>query len=150
VGAKASASVTPEALLAGLPPERSEALAHARQLVNDALPLGYHESVEGKMIVWSVPLERYPDTYNKQPLQLAALAAQKNYNALYLMGLYLSDERVREFQQAYAAAGKKLDMGKSCLRFRTADELCDAAVSAAIAAVPVETYIRDYDAARHS
>jgi hypothetical protein len=147
---KAASPVTPEALLAGLPPDRAEALAHARQLVNDALPPGYGEGVAGKMIVWTVPLERYPDTYNKQPLQLAALAAQKNHNALYLMGLYLSEERVREFEQAYAAAGKKLDMGKSCLRFRHADELCDAAVRAAIAAVPVETYIRGYEAARHS
>ncbi len=147
---KPGASVTPEALLAGLPPDRAQALAHARQLVNDALPPGYEEGVAGKMIVWSIPLERYPNTYNKQPLQLAALAAQKNHNALYLMGLYLSEERVREFEQAYAAAGKNLDMGKSCLRFRHPDELCDAAVRAAIAAVPVETYIRDYEAARHS
>ncbi|CAA9507365.1 MAG: hypothetical protein AVDCRST_MAG09-1137 [uncultured Sphingomonas sp.] len=150
MGAKASPLSLPEALLAGLPPERAEALAHARQLVNDALLPGYEESVSGKMIVWSIPLSRYPNTYNKQPLQLAALAAQKNHNALYLMCTYMSPERMAALQQAYTAAGKKLDMGKSCLRFRTADELCDKAVSAAIAAVPVETYIRDYEAARHS
>jgi hypothetical protein len=150
VAAKAAPSVTPEALLAGLPPDRAQALAHARQLVNDALPPGYQESVAGKMIVWSIPLERYPDTYNKQPLQLAALAGQKNHNALYLMGVYLSPDRTAALQQAYAAAGKKLDMGKSCLRFRHADDLCDAAVRAAISAVPIETYIRDYEAARHS
>jgi hypothetical protein len=151
VGAsKPGASVTPEALLAGLPPDRAETLAHARKLVNDALPPGYEEGVAGKMIVWSVPLERYPDTYNKQPLQLAALAAQKNHNALYLVGAYLSPERTQALAQAYAAAGKKLDMGKSCLRFRTIADLCDQAVSAAISAVPVETFIRDYEAARHS
>ena len=147
---KPGASVTPEALLAGLPPERADALAHARRLVNDALPPGYEENVAGKMIVWSIPLERYPNTYNKQPLQLAALAVQKNYNALYLMGVYQSAERTAALQQAFATAGKKLDMGKSCLRFRSTDELCDAAVREAIAAVPVETYIRDYEAARHS
>ena len=150
MAAKAPQPSSPEALLAGLPPDRAAAIAHARDLVNSALPPGYEESVQGKMIVWSVPLKRFPDTYNKQPLQLAALAAQKSHNALYLMCSYMSEERTRELRRAYAAAGKKLDMGKSCLRFRRADELCDEAITDAIAAVPVETYIRDYEAARHS
>lgn len=118
--------------------------------MNGALPPGYRESVQGKMIVWAIPLDRYPDTYNKQPLQLAALAAQKNHNALYLMGLYMSPERTRRFEDACRAAGKTLDMGKSCVRFRSAEDLCDEAVREAIAAVPVETYIADYEAARHS
>ena len=140
--------VTPDALIASLEPDRAAALSHARDLVNSALPPGYAEGVQGKMIVWTIPLGRYPNTYNKQPLQLAALAAQKSYSALYLMGLYMSEERVRRFEEAYRAAGKALDMGKICVRFRSAEDLCDKAVRDAIAAVPVDTYIRDYEASR--
>ena len=104
--------------------------------------------MSGKMIVWQVPLSRYPKTYNKQPLQLAALAAQKNHNALYLMCHYASPRRAAAFEEAYRIAGKKLDMGKSCLRFRGPEDLCDEAIAQAIAAVPVETFIADYEAAR--
>jgi hypothetical protein len=132
----------------GLAPERAAAFRHARELVNSALPDHYVEGIAGKMIAWTIPLELYPRTYNGQPLQLAALAAQKNYNALYLIGLYMSDERLARFRDAYAAAGIKLDMGKSCVRFRTATELCDAAITEAIAAVPVDCYIAEYEAVR--
>ncbi|MFC7536468.1 DUF1801 domain-containing protein [Sphingomonas sp. GCM10030256] len=134
--------------IAGLEPERGALLAQVRAIVNQALPDGYRESFAPRMITWSIPLETYPDTYNKQPLALAALAAQKNHNALYLMGLYLSPQRSRAFEQAYAAAGKRLDMGKSCLRFKRREDLCEAAIRDAIAAVPVDTYIRDYEATR--
>ena len=140
--------MTPEAFLGGLDPQRAELIRHVRDLVNAALPEGYRETVAGGMIAWGIPLDLYPNTYNKQPLGLAALAAQKNYNALYLMGLYMSPERTRAFERAYAAAGKRLDMGKSCVRFRTREELADEAITAAIASLPVDEYIRLYEAAR--
>ena len=146
--ANPSAASLPVAASADLEPERAADLAHVRGLVNAAIPPGYVESMQGKMIVWSIPLERYPTTYNKQPLQLAALAAQKNYSALYLTGLYLSAERTRRFEQAFAAAGKKLNMGKSCVRFRSAAELDEAAVRDAIASLPVDDYISEYEASR--
>lgn len=139
---------TAEALLAGLPPERAAALRHVRDLVNAALPPGYEEGVAGKLITWSIPLSRFPKTYNKQPLQLAALGAQKSHNALYLMGLYLSEDRSGRFEQAFAAAGKSLDKGKSCVRFRDPNDLDDAAITDAIASLPVDTYIAEYEASR--
>ena len=148
MAAASSAAPLPAAVRAGLSEERAADLAHVRALVNEALPTGYVESVAGKMIVWSIPLSRYSNTYNKQPLQLAALAAQKNYSALYLMGLYMSPERTRRFEQGFAAAGKKLDMGKSCVRFRSAANLDDVAIREAIASLSVDDYVAEYEATR--
>jgi hypothetical protein len=135
-------------LCSGLTGDRAAALRHAHALIRSALPSGYEEVVTGKMISWVVPLATYPMTYNKQPLPLASLAAQKNHNALYLMDPYLSAERAAAFERAYAASGKKLDMGKSCLRFRSIAELDEAAIRNAIAAVPVAKFIADYEASR--
>jgi hypothetical protein len=135
-------------LCSGLADERAAALRHVLSLVRSALPDGYEEVPTGRMVSWVIPLSTYPKTYNRQPLVLASLAAQKNHNALYLMGLYLSPERAKAFEQAYASAGKRLDMGKSCLRFSTVDDLDDAAIRDAIAAVPVATYVADYEASR--
>ncbi|WP_199792400.1 DUF1801 domain-containing protein [Allosphingosinicella vermicomposti] len=82
-----SEAATPEAYIAALPTERAAAIAHVRDLVNANLPDGYVEGMNWGMIVWEVPLSRYPDTYNKQPLGYAALAAQKSHYALYLNGI---------------------------------------------------------------
>ena len=139
---------TPDVWLAGLPPERTATLAGVRDLVNAALPEGYVERVAGSMLVWEVPLARYPDTYNKQPLMLAALAAQKNHNALYLVCAYTDPARDARLRDAYAKAGRKIDMGKSCLRFRKRDEVLDEAVSEIIAETTVETLIAGYEASR--
>lgn len=76
------------------------------------------------------------------------MAAQKSHNALYMTGLYTSPQRSQAFAQAYAHAGKKLDLGKSCLRFRTSEDLCDAAIRQAIADLPVDRFIADYEATR--
>ena len=80
-----SAAATVEAYLAELPPERRAVVATVRALVNAHLPEGYVEGMHWGMIGWVIPLSRYPVTYNKQPLIYAALAAQKNNYALYLM-----------------------------------------------------------------
>ena len=146
--ASAGAAATPEAWLASLPPDRKEAIGRVRDLVNANLPEGYVERIAGNMIAWVIPLETYPDTYNKQPLILASLAAQKNHNALYLMCTYISEERTRKLKRGFEAAGKKLDMGKSCLRFKQADDLAEDAVAEAIRESTVERYIADYEAGR--
>lgn len=146
--ASAGAAATPEAWLASLPPDRKEAIGRVRDLVNANLPEGYVERIAGNMIAWVIPLETYPDTYNKQPLILASLAAQKNHNALYLMCTYISEERTRKLKQGFEAAGKKLDMGRSCLRFKQADDLAEDAVAEAIRESTVERYIADYEAGR--
>jgi uncharacterized protein YdhG (YjbR/CyaY superfamily) len=143
-----SKAATPEAYIAELPPERQELVMRVRDLVNANLPGGYVERMSWGMISWELPLERYPDTYNGQPLVYAALAAQKSHTALYLNCIYASDERTQRLQQAYAAAGKKLDMGKSCIRFKKADQLAEDVLADAIRSVPVEDFVAEYEKSR--
>lgn len=141
-----SASVS--AYLVGLPPDRREAVEAVRSVILEHLPEGYHEEMAFGMIGYVVLLERYPDTYNGQPLLLAALASQKRHLSLYLHGLYADEAGLERFLEAYRASGKRLDMGKSCVRFRTVDDLPLDAVGDAIAALPVDAYIEQYEAAR--
>ena len=141
-------AATPEAFVAELPPERSELIAHVRALVNAHIPSGYRERVAGSMLVWEVPLEDYPETYNGQPLQLIALASQKNHCALYLQGCYASPEAVDRLRASYAAAGKKLDMGKSCLRFKTLDQLHEPAIAETVAAFTPAAYVALHERSR--
>ena len=134
--------------LAELPDERRAEIARVRDLVNDALPAGYREGIGFGMIGWVIPLERYPDTYNKQPLLYAGLAAQKNHNSLYLNCVYASPERSQRLQAAAAAAGKPLDMGKSCIRFKRADELPLELIRDEIAATTPDQFIAVYEAVK--
>lgn len=145
VGSKAA---TPEDYIAELPPERRELVSRLRDLVNANLPDGYVERMNWGMISWEVPLERYPDTYNGQPLAYAGLAAQKNHTALYLSCVYASEERTQRLKAAWAAAGKKLDMGKSCLRFKSADQVAEDVLADTLRSIPVETFIAEYEAGR--
>ena len=120
--ARSNAS-TPDAYIAELEPDRAAELGRVRDSLNAAMPDGYVERMAWGMISWEVPIEVSGSTYNKQPLVYAALAAQKNYNALYLNCVYVSAERTERLREAFATAGKKLDMGKSCIRFKRADDL---------------------------
>ena len=100
------------------------------------------------MISWIVPLSRFLKTYNDQPLAVASLAAQKNYTSLYMLGCYMDPKRRERLTKAFARAGKTLDMGKSCLRFKTLDQLALGAVGDAIASVDVEELIHFYELSR--
>lgn len=143
-----SNAATVEACLNELPPERREMIEIVRQVILDHLPEGYVEAVRRGMISYEVPLESYPDTYNGQPLSYAALASQKNYVSLYLMAIY-GDEALRErFETAYCATGKRLDVGKSCVRFRKLDDLPLDLVAEMIAAVSVDENVAQAKAAR--
>ena len=106
--------------------------------IHDAMPAGYEEGMAWGMITWSVPFADYPDTYNAQPLCYVSLAAQKRHNALYLMGLYSDSAQAKEFRDRWTADGRKLDMGKSCLRFTRAEDLRMDLVTEAVAATPPE------------
>lgn len=118
-----SSAASPEDYLAEQDPARAAELARVRDLVNAALPAGFVERMAWGMISWEVPLDVSGKTYNGQPLVYAALAAQKSHNALYLNCTYASPGGAETFAAAAAAAGKTLDMGKSCIRFRRADDL---------------------------
>ena len=143
-----STATTVDEYLLELPLERRAQLEKVRTLVLENLPEGYRESMNWGMISYELPLESYPDTYNRQPLGYAALAAQKNYNALYLTAAYADPAQQKRLQDGFARAGKKLDMGKSCVRFRTTDDLALDVIAEVIASTPPRKLIEQYEASR--
>jgi hypothetical protein len=134
--------------LSDLPAERRAVVAAVRDVVRRHLPPGYRESMQFGMIGWCVPLERYPHTYNGQPLGYVALAAQKSHYALYLTGAYQDAGELAWLEEAWRRAGRRLDMGKSCLRFRALEELPLDVVGAFVARTPPEKFIAQHEAAR--
>jgi uncharacterized protein YdhG (YjbR/CyaY superfamily) len=143
-----SAASTVEGYLAELPADRRAALEKVRAVIRKRLPPGYEESVGWGMISYGIPLSRYPDTYNGQPLCVAAIASQKSHMAVYLMSVYGDPELERWFADAYAKSGKKLDMGKSCVRFTRVEDLALDVIGQTIARVGVDDFIARYEAAR--
>lgn len=143
-----SSAATVEEYLAGLPADRADIVRAVRNVILDRLPPGYEETMNWGMISYEIPLERYPDTYNGQPLGVAALAAQKHHYSLYLNSAYASPELLDQLRTAYAGAGIKFDMGKSCLRFRDLSGIDLDAVGDLLASVPPESYIEMYEASR--
>ncbi|MFE3458360.1 DUF1801 domain-containing protein [Nocardiopsis aegyptia] len=142
-----SAAATPDDYLSALPAERAEVLRAVRRVVLDRLPPGYEEGMEFGMISYHVPLERFPDTYNGRPLGYVALAAQKRHFSLYLMGVY-DEELQREFADEWRATGRKLDMGKACVRFRELDDVALDVVGDWVARWSVDDIIAAYRAGR--
>ena len=143
-----SQAQTVDEYLAELPPERREAIITIRKVILDHLPEGYEETTQYGMISYVIPLERYPITYNRQPLGYAALASQKNYMSLYLMNIYGDQEAEQWFTEGYRASGKRLDMGKSCVRFREIEDLPIDLIGKAIARTKVADFIELYEASR--
>lgn len=136
-----TSATTVEEYIDALPKERRDVVAKVRRMVLKHLPKGYRESFSWGVISYEIPLERYPDTYNRKPLAYVCLAAQKNHYALYLMGAYAKPGQAEALRQAFAKAGKKLDMGKSCLRFKKLEDLPLDAVGKIIASVPPDEMI---------
>ena len=143
-----SKAQTVAAYLGELAPERRREIEKVRDAINAAIPAGYREGMGYGMIGWVVPLETYPDTYNGQPLAYAGLAAQKHSNSLYLTCAYASPERTQRLKDEAAATGKKLDLGKSCIRFRHADDLPLDAIAREIASTTPEEFIAIHEEAR--
>jgi hypothetical protein len=143
-----SDALTVEAYLASLPDDRRGAIEAVRSVIAANLPAGFEESMAHGMIAWSVPLEVYPDTYNGEPLMYAALASQKRHMAVYLLGVYGSEELRERFLAEYRATGKRLDMGKSCVRFTKLEDLPLDVVGRAVAAFPRDDYVAMAKAAR--
>lgn len=137
-----------EEYLQELPEERRRVVSAVRDLILENLPEGYEERINWGMISYGIPLDRYPDTYNGQPLGYLGLAAQKNYNALYMMGVYTDPEQEAALKDAYARADKKLNMGKSCLRFKELDDLEMDTIADLIREMSVADYIARYEATR--
>lgn len=143
-----SKAETVDQYLAELPDDRRDAIAEVRDVVLDHLPEGYVETMNWGMISYEIPLETYPDTYNKKPLMYAALASQKNHMAVYLTTVYADAEVEDWFRERYLATGCKLDMGKSCVRFKSIDQLPLPLIGEVIARTPADEFIEQYERSR--
>jgi len=128
--------------LAEMPPDRREAIEEVREVILKNLPEGYEEVINWGMITYQVPLEVFPDTYNKKPLMYAALANQKNHMAVYLTGIYMDEELNQQFEEKYKKTGKRYDVGKSCVRFRKLDDLPLELIGESIKAMDLDEFIK--------
>jgi uncharacterized protein YdhG (YjbR/CyaY superfamily) len=137
--------------LASLPEDRRKAIAKVRDAVNKGLPKGYQEGIQYGMIGWCVPHELFPSGYHcdpKQPLAFAGLASQKNHMSLYLMSVYGDTGHRQWFEEEWKKTGKKLDMGKSCIRFTKAADVPLDLITKAVARVPVDKFVAHYEASK--
>ena len=144
-----SKAATVEEYLASLPEDRREALQAVRKVILKNLDKKIQEGMQYGMIGYYVPHSVYPAGYHcdpKQPLPYAGLASQKNSISLYLMGLYGSPEDDAWFREAWGKTGKKLDMGKSCVRFKKLEDVPLDVIGQAIKRIPAKTYIERYEA----
>ena len=141
--------LTPERYIASLPEDRRNAILNLRTAITENLPKGFEENFDGKMIHWVVPHSTYPAGYHcdpAQPLPFLSLASQKNFLALYHMGLYSDEKLLGWFQEEWAKASKrKLDMGKSCIRFKKPDEIPFGLIGRLAAKVSPSDWIAQYE-----
>jgi len=144
-----SSASTVEEYLAELPDDRRQAISVVREAILNALPEGYEEGMQYGMIGYYVPHSIYPKGYHCDPrvaLPYAGLASQKNYMAVYVPGVYGNDEESKAFVEAYKATGKKLDMGKVCVRFKKLEDLALDVVVNQIAKRSVDQHVAEYEA----
>jgi Domain of unknown function (DU1801) len=148
---RAMTASTVDQYLAALPVDRRVALSAVRKVINENLADGYEEGIQFGMIGWYVPLSLYPAGYGenpKVPLPLVALASQKSGMVLHFLCFYGHPTLSTWFVSEYKKSGKKLDMGKGCVRFKKLDDLALDVVGRTIARVPVEEHMANYRAAR--
>ena len=133
-----------------LPADRQPMIRKVRALVRKHLPKGYQETMNWGMICYELPLSRYPETYNKKPLMVAALASQKNHCSLYLTCAYQENAAEKALKAGFAKHGKKLNMGKSCVRFKSLDDLHLPTIAGLLEQQDVESFIESYETGRAS
>ena len=143
-----SDATTVDEYLSELGDDRRGALSAVRQVILDNLPDGYEEIMQYGMISYVVPLDVPADTYNGQPLMYIALASQRQYMSLYLTNVYGDESVEKWFKERYLATGKKLNMGKSCVRFRKLDDLPLELVAEVVAGTPIDEFVNIYQASR--
>src|SRR5688572_3680832 len=148
-----SKAATVEQFLAELPPDRREAIQAVRKTILQNLDRDYEEGIAYGMIGYVVPHRVFPAGYHcnpAQPLPYACLASPKSHMTLHLMGLYIGGDGAEEpelarwFRQAWAKTGKKLDMGKACIRFKKVDDLALDVIGEAIRRMPAKKYVEVY------
>jgi hypothetical protein len=145
-----SKSTTVDEYLAELTPERRQAVSQVREVIRAHLQPGFEEGMQYGMLGYYVPHSLYPAGYHcdrKQPLPFVHVASQKNHLSLYLMCQYADETQGAWFRQKWAESGKKkLDMGKSCIRFKKVEDLALDVIGEAIQRVSVADHIRFYEA----
>ena len=137
-----SKASTVEEYLAGLPEDRRAAIQAVRKVILKNLPKGYEEVLQYGVLGYVVPLKVFPSGYlnrKNEPLPYIALASQKNYMSIYMMSVYGDAEA--KFREEYQATGKRLDMGKCCVRFRKLEDLPLDVIGKAVARYPMKKWI---------
>jgi uncharacterized protein YdhG (YjbR/CyaY superfamily) len=145
-----STASTPQEYLESLPDDRKAPMLQLHNTIKKNLPAGFSECMSYGMLGYAVPHSRYPAGYHcdpKQPLPFVSIASQKNYIALYHMGLYAMPQLLHWFQDEYARQSKtKLDMGKSCIRFKKAEHIPFDLVGELMKKVSPDEWIAVYEA----
>jgi hypothetical protein len=136
---------TVDVYLLSLPPVKREIISALRSIILENLPKGYQEGMQYGMVAYYIPISEYPKTYNGQPLGYISIASHKDYVSLYLMAIYGEGEI--EFRRAYKKLGKKLDMGKSCVRFRALEDIPTQLIASAVLRHTPKEFIRLYEKA---
>jgi hypothetical protein len=150
-----SKSTTVAAYVASLPADRRAAINAVRDVIRANLDRDFEEGLQYGMIGYYLPHKVFPAGYHcdpRQPLPYAGLASQAGHMSIYLMGLYIhggGDPRAESpdakwFRQAWAKTGKKLDMGKSCVRFKKLEDISLEAIGGAIKRVDARKYVDEY------
>lgn len=146
-----SEALTPKAYIDELPPERQKVVRKLRTIVRKSLPEGFKETMSYGMLAYVVPLSLYPAGYHCKPdtpLPFISLASQKNFVALYHMGIYSDPKLLTWFKKEYSSrVDGKLDMGKSCIRFKKLDDIPYDLIGELCGKVTVKDWIAAYEGA---
>jgi len=145
-----SKAKTVKEYLAELPEDRRKALEAVRKVILKNLDKGFEEGMQYGMIGYYVPHKLYPAGYHcdpKQPLPYAGLASQKNHMGLYLFCIYGQNEDEKWFREEWTKTGKKLDMGKSCIRFKKLEDVPLEVIGETIARATLKKHIEVYERA---
>jgi hypothetical protein len=146
-----SKATTVEAYLSELPDDRQKAIAKLRSVIRKNLPKGFKEGMGYGMMGWSVPHSIYPAGYHcnpKDPLPFMGLASQKHFIAVYHMGIYADPKLLKWFRDAHAkASAKKLDMGKSCIRYKKPEDIPLNLIGELASKISVDDWINMYESA---
>jgi len=143
-----SKAATVKEYLQELSEERREIISTVRDVILKNLPVGYVETMNWGMISYEIPLSDYPNTYNKQPLSFAGLASQKNHVSFYIMCAYQDVDLMCQLKREYEIAGKKLNMGKSCIRFKKLEDFPLEVIGKLIGKVSPQDFIESYEKSR--
>ena len=146
-----SKAKTPEQYIAELPEDRKEVISKFRNIILENLPKGFEEQMTYGMLGYVVPHSRYPDGYHcdpKQALPFINLASQKNHIALYHSGIYSDPKLLNWFKNEWPKhASNKLDMGKSCIRFKNPKKIPFELIAELIGKMTVDEWIEKYESA---